>query len=134
MFTSITSVAVLLASTLLLNPTLAAPTVSDSSLKPRAAASSGTCDYFVNFNPNFHVVLHGTGAEDAGTCQGGFLDNLRGQCGYVADWGCDSNGQDADVTFKLSALAGLQAQSCVQNAIYLSQNKLEGVTCVHLWG
>jgi hypothetical protein len=53
------------------------------------------------------------------------LDNLRGQCGDIIGWGCDSDGTNAYTSFWISHASG----DCVQNAIWLSQNHLSGVTC-----
>src|SRR3569833_3404061 len=53
-------------------------------------AKSGVCKDLGTYK--YEVDLVGTGAEDPGTCQGGFLDNLRGQCGNVENWGCTSVG------------------------------------------
>jgi hypothetical protein len=110
MLTNIKSVAILFASTLL-RPTLAAPS---SALEPPTAAPGASCTYRPNLRAaQFDVILYGSGKENPGTCQGGFLDNLRGQCGSdLQDWTCSSNGIDATVAFKTYGGPG-----CVQNAI-----------------
>ncbi|EKG12648.1 hypothetical protein MPH_10237 [Macrophomina phaseolina MS6] len=41
-------------------------------------------------------------------CGGGCLDNIRGRCGVVTDWGCERNGLDTGLyRFKTSAFCSL---------------------------
>jgi hypothetical protein len=136
MFANIKSAAIkpttiLFATAILLSSASAAPTTS---LEPRTPAASGACYYtrppIVSFAyASFSVHLSGTGQEDAGTCQGGFLDNLHGQCGTIENWGCSSDGQSVDVSFKV--VAHPTPGTCVEQAIWLSQNHLNGVSCIH---
>jgi len=78
-------------------------------------AKSGVCKDLGTYK--YEVDLVGTGAEDPGTCQGGFLDNLRGQCGNVENWGCTSVGGNAVTSFTVPS----GSNSCVSKAISLSQ-------------
>lgn len=97
----------------------------------RSKATSATCIFTVNGSvedrsSRFDVDFFGVTSDepDFQNCQLGFLDNLRGQCGFVENWGCDnSNG-----VFKTSGNV-FEGKDCVENAIFLSQNGLEGVTC-----
>lgn len=78
-------------------------------------ATSGTCADQGTYK--YEVVLDSTGTEDPGTCQGGFLDNLRGQCGDVEEWGCTSTSGNAVTSFPVPS----GSDSCLAAAISLSQ-------------
>ncbi|KAG8827370.1 hypothetical protein FRC17_007854 [Serendipita sp. 399] len=61
----------------------------------------------------------------------GFLDNLRGQCGWVMDWKFEyyDNGNKGSASFSISGGANAW---CVENAIWLASSPtgaIGGVTC-----
>ncbi len=97
-------------------------------LDSRGLATSADCQFFNSRGNLFWVSFFGVSADqpDYANCELGFLDNLRGQCaGEVIDWGCSNNG---GVLYTMGHVP-LGGPKCVQDAIYLSQGGLSGVTC-----
>ena len=43
----------------------------------------------------WHVVVNHDSVYDKGPCGQGFLDNFRGWCGDITDWGCDIGPNDS---------------------------------------
>jgi hypothetical protein len=82
-----------------------------------------------NFTFFFQIYLS-TWGQDTDGCGKGLLDNLRGQCGVVNQWGCDPMADNsAYVTFWLALTI---PSHCVENAIWIaspSGDRATGVNC-----
>jgi hypothetical protein len=84
---------------------------------------SNRCEYRFDGSETFFTVwMAGWGNNDGTSLSGcgtGLLDNLRGQCGNVVDWGCDEireNPHDTKVHFTLPGRSGPNPY-CVSEAI-----------------
>ncbi|KAI5856233.1 hypothetical protein BZA05DRAFT_441923 [Tricharina praecox] len=99
--------------------TLASAAPPPGSLAARAS-NSASCVYTDSsasmFLLDFVVRASGSWVDDWGQ---GFLDNLRGQCGTITNWGFDFPDGTGRATFSASSL--LKA-GCVEDAIWLASN------------
>lgn len=79
----------------------------------------------------YAIYLDGWGQEKDG-CGKGALDNLRGQCNDVWQWGCKHWGSGVLLTFYLPAVP---IRKCALDAMWLASPKNqreEGLCCVYL--
>lgn len=52
---------------------------------------------------NWNVVVNHDSKYDTGGCGAGFLDNFRGRCGTISNWGCNIGDNDsANMNFDTS--------------------------------
>lgn len=79
-------------------------TVIENSLVVRADAVCTTYMSAFGFAIGWLVIIPGDDRFDGTNCGSGFLDNLRGHCGVITDWGCKRSGVDATITFLASDL------------------------------
>lgn len=108
------------------------PTKSNS-IQPAAHTDNhgDTCDSDVNTGLAGHyiVTLVDWGNDPRG-CGRGVLDNLRGQCGDVDEWVCDTRENNgAFMTFYLS---GPRKAHCLKDAVWLASppdKREEGFCC-----
>ncbi|KAG8851879.1 hypothetical protein FRB91_007320 [Serendipita sp. 411] len=118
------NLATILFSAIALTVAAPAPEASEpSELLDKREANGASCH---KSSPAYTVTTWGSWDDDWGI---GFLDNLRGQCGAVENWGFSYSGSSGQATFRLYKPA---SSNCVENAIWLASNPtgaIWGVTC-----
>jgi hypothetical protein len=117
-------------------PTLAAVPEASSSkvLVARQGGGPNEASCYGRHDPNHFALgltIYTTGPAFATDYGRGLLDNLRGQCGQINNWGYSyyNNNQNGVATFEMSQFI---RPHCVEDAIWLSTNPtgaVNGVQC-----
>lgn len=67
---------------------------------------------------HYQIGLRGWGGEPGDTCGAGLLDNLRGQCGDVDDWGCAQQPEQDNGAYITFYLSGPRYAHCIGDAVW----------------
>ncbi|KAG4437744.1 hypothetical protein IFR05_006778 [Cadophora sp. M221] len=125
-------------------PILAETANVNATLATRKGRSYCHVHNAANQSPRFDIFTEGWGNNDETSlsgCGGGLLDNLRGQCGWIFEWGCEEEHSSPHSTlygFIVETDFGIgwvkaTNYKCVRDAIWLASpgnNRETGVDCI----
>ena len=82
-------------------------------------------------NDNYLVTIPDDSKYDSGGCGAGFLDNFRGRCGAVTEWGCNMVGATGGTAAMSFTVINSCTSGAIQDAIIAaSGNGVPGITCI----